>query len=57
MSDLLKSIDARTKLAEARTQLRTAAAEAKACREALGLLRAPKPSTSPATSPATSPTA
>ena len=43
--------EARTKLAEARTQLRTAAAEAKACRGALGLLRDPKPSIRPAASP------
>jgi hypothetical protein len=44
--------DARTKLAAARIQLRTATAEAKACREALGLLRDPRPTVSPAVSPA-----
>ena len=48
--------DARTKLAEARAQLRTAVAEAKACREALGLLRDQRPAASP-TAPAPSPTA
>ncbi len=52
--------DARTKLAEARAQLRTAVAEAKACRKALGLLRDKRPAaspTAPAASPAASPTA
>jgi hypothetical protein len=44
--------DARTKLAGARTQLRTATAEAKACRDALGLLRDKRPAASPSVTPA-----